>query len=139
MDKIQERQRVGQRIADFDEKEKEAKEFIESIKRAKNNVKDGLLVPMFAMLPEDIEYVSLTIRQRTMIKNQQERQRVGQRIAELRTAKGMTQSDLADRTGILRPHISRIEQGKYSVGLDTLAVIAEALGCTIDFIEKRRK
>ena len=67
----------------------------------------------------------------------QERMRIGQRIAELRHQRGMTQYELAERTGILRPHISRIEQGRYSVGLDTLAAIAEALGCTIDFVERR--
>ena len=82
-----------------------------------------------------------------MIKNEQERQRIGQRIADLRKAvewtdgngihrKGMTQTELALITGLTRTHILRIEQGKYSVGLDYLAAIAEALGCEIDFINK---
>ena len=66
------------------------------------------------------------------IKNEEQRQRIGQRIAELRNAKGMTQQDVADKTGLLRQHISRIEAGKYSVGFDTLQSIAEALGGTID-------
>ena len=69
-----------------------------------------------------------------MIKNEQERQRIGQDIAQLRKEKGMTQQDLADVTGLLRNHISRIEQGRYSVGFDTLQVIAEALGGKIDII-----
>ena len=68
------------------------------------------------------------------IKNEEQRQRIGQRIAELRNAKGMTQQDVADKTGLLRQHISRIEAGKYSVGFDTLQSIAEALGGTIDII-----
>lgn len=63
-----------------------------------------------------------------------QRQRIGQRIAEIRKAQGITQQDLADRTGIQRNHISRIEQGRYSVGFDTLQAIAEALGGTIDII-----
>lgn len=82
-----------------------------------------------------------------MIKNEQERQRIGSRIAELRKTvewtdaagirrTGMTQTDLAQITGLTRTHILRIEQGKYSVGLDYLAAIAEALGCEIDFINK---
>lgn len=62
-----------------------------------------------------------------------ERLRIGQRIAELRSQKGMTQQQLADKTGLIRAHISRIEQGKYSVGFDTLQLIAEAFGCKIDF------
>jgi transcriptional regulator with XRE-family HTH domain len=68
------------------------------------------------------------------IKNEEQRQRIGQRIAELRNANGMTQQDVADKTGLLRQHISRIEAGKYSVGFDTLQAIAEALGGTIDII-----
>lgn len=65
---------------------------------------------------------------------EEERQRIGQRIADLRKQKGMTQQDLADLTGNQRNHISRIESGKYSVGFDTLQSIAEAIGGTIDII-----
>jgi len=65
---------------------------------------------------------------------EEERQRIGQRIGDLRKAKGMTQQDIADMTGLQRNHISRIESGKYSVGFDTLQAIAEALGGTIDII-----
>ena len=36
--------------------------------------------------------------------------------------------------GIRGNHITRIEKGRYSVGLDTLAAIAEALGKKIDFV-----
>lgn len=65
---------------------------------------------------------------------EQERQRIGQRIANLRKEKGMTQQGLADIVGMQRNHISRIEAGKYSVGFDTLQAIADALGGTIDII-----
>ena len=64
-----------------------------------------------------------------------ERQRVGRRIAELRKEQNMTQAQLADRCGIAQAHIARIETGRYSVGLDTLAQIATALGRSIDFVE----
>ena len=65
---------------------------------------------------------------------EQERERIGHRIADLRKEKGMTQQGLADIVGMQRNHISRIEAGKYSVGFDTLQAIAEALGGTIDII-----
>jgi transcriptional regulator with XRE-family HTH domain len=68
-----------------------------------------------------------------MIK-EEERQRIGQRIADLRKGQGLTQNDLASMTGMQRNHISRIESGKYSVGFDTLQSIAEALGGTIDIV-----
>jgi transcriptional regulator with XRE-family HTH domain len=69
-----------------------------------------------------------------MIKNEQERQRIGQHIAQLRKEKGMTQQDLADRVEMQRSHIARIEAGRYSVGLDTLAAIAQALGKRLAFV-----
>ena len=68
------------------------------------------------------------------MEKEQQRQRIGQRIADLRTQQGMTQAQLAEHTGILRQHLSRIEQGRYSVGFDTLQTIAEALGGNIDII-----
>ena len=69
-----------------------------------------------------------------MIKNEQERQRIGQHIAQLRKEKGMTQQDLANRVEMQRSHIARIEAGLYSVGLDTLTAIAQALGKRLAFV-----
>ena len=68
-------------------------------------------------------------------KNNSERQRIGQRIAELRKERGLTQTQLAERCGLQQAHIARIEAGRYSVGLDTLAQIADALGMVIDFVK----
>ena len=75
----------------------------------------------------------------------EERKRIGQRIADLRaTVKwtdgngvhriGMSQGDLASRSGLSQSHISRIEAGRYSFRLDTLQMIAEALGGYIDIV-----
>jgi transcriptional regulator with XRE-family HTH domain len=69
-----------------------------------------------------------------MSTKEETRQRIGQRIAEIRKEKGLTQQDLADRTGIQRNHISRIEQGRYSVGFDTLQMIAEAMGGNVEIV-----
>ena len=59
---------------------------------------------------------------------------MGARIAELRKENGLTQSQLAFAAGLKQHHISRIEQGSYSVGLDTLQKIADALGKHVDLI-----
>ena len=67
--------------------------------------------------------------------NIEERQRIGKRIAEIRKECGMTQQVLADAVGLQRPHISRIEAGRYSVGLDTLSAIASAMGKKIEFVD----
>jgi len=67
-------------------------------------------------------------------KNEQERLRMGERIATLRKEQGLTQEQLGEMCGILGNHITRIEKGRYSVGLDTLSAIAKALGKRIDFV-----
>ena len=74
-----------------------------------------------------------------MNKNEQERQRIGHELAELRKKKQMTQQDVADRTGILRPHITRVELGKYNFGFDTLQNIAEALEADIKVIPRKKR
>lgn len=65
-----------------------------------------------------------------------ERKRIGQRIADIRKQQGKTQHDIAEATGLQQSHIARIEAGRYSVGLDTLAAIGDALGKDLDYIER---
>lgn len=74
--------------------------------------------------------------QRSEYSNQATRIRIGQRIAELRKEVGMTQDQLAEKTGIQRAHITRIEAGKYSVGIDLLQKIADVFGKNVDFVEQ---
>lgn len=68
---------------------------------------------------------------------QQTRDRIGLRITALRKMKGWTITELAERSGVGRGHVSRIEAGKYAVSLDILQAIAEALGMTVDLIDER--
>jgi transcriptional regulator with XRE-family HTH domain len=49
----------------------------------------------------------------------------------------MTQQDMTDATGVQRNHISRIEQGRYSVGFDTLQAIADALDADIRIVPRQ--
>ena len=68
---------------------------------------------------------------------QQTRDRIGQRIAALRKAAGLTQEELAIRAQLQRTHIGRIEAGRYAVTLETVQAIAQALGMTVDIIDPR--
>ena len=68
---------------------------------------------------------------------QQTRDRIGLRIASLRKLKEWSQQELAERAGLQRTHISRIEAGKYAVTLETIQAIAEALGMTVDIVDGR--
>ena len=63
------------------------------------------------------------------------RDRIGQRIADLRKLAGLSQEQLATKAGLQRTHISRIEAGKYAVTLETVQAIAEAFGMTVDIID----
>jgi len=65
---------------------------------------------------------------------QYERERIGKRIVELRAELGMTQTDLAELTGLKQQNIARIESGKYSTGQDILSTISHALGGRLDII-----
>lgn len=52
---------------------------------------------------------------------------VGDRIRQLRENHGISQEELADRCGIHRTHLSKIERGKISPAVVTLSRIAGAL------------
>lgn len=65
-----------------------------------------------------------------------ERERIGARIAELRKMKGLTQEQLAEKTGFTQSNIWRVETGRYSVGIDILAKLAEALDASVEIIKK---
>ena len=68
-----------------------------------------------------------------------ERVRIGQRIRELREAKGMDAKHLAFYADIDAANLCRIESGKYSVGLDILTKIGYALEMEIDFVEPKHQ
>jgi DNA-binding XRE family transcriptional regulator len=54
--------------------------------------------------------------------------RLGQRLRALRLSAGLTQAELARRTGIHRPNIARVEAGRHTPSLETLARLAAAIG-----------
>ena len=55
------------------------------------------------------------------------RKRLGKQIRALRHAKGWTQEELADRSGLHPTYIGGIERGERNVGFDNLIKIAAAL------------
>lgn len=90
---------------------------------------------------EDKEVMSNIIWREMMLKGmpfigmssgnrQGERARIGGRIRQLRETKNME----ALLAGIDAANLSRIEQGRYSVGLDILSRIAFVLGAYIDLV-----
>ncbi len=60
----------------------------------------------------------------------------GKRIRKLREKKGMTQEQLADMVGVSYKTINAIENGSRGTTVDTLDLLADGLGSTIDYIVK---
>jgi DNA-binding XRE family transcriptional regulator len=64
-----------------------------------------------------------------------ERERIGARIRELRKKKNIEAKSLAQIANIDAANLSRIEQGRYSVGIDILSKIASVLGAKIELVD----
>ena len=58
---------------------------------------------------------------------------LGQRIRDIRVQKGMTQSELAERSGMASNYIAMLERGERNPTYLTLLKIAE--GCGVDICE----
>jgi hypothetical protein len=71
-----------------------------------------------------------------MIAQEDLRPVLGANIARLRRDKDLTQQDLADRLGVSRVMLNRVETGKSSPGSELLYSIADALGVPTDFLRQ---
>ena len=72
-----------------------------------------------------------------MCDRDKERVRIGSRIKELRKESGMDAKELAQKIGIDAANLSRIEQGRFSVGIDILNKIAGVFNMSLDFVPKK--
>lgn len=64
------------------------------------------------------------------------RQIYGRRIKTIREQKGLSQQDLADRVGISRTTINKIEKGIWNFGIDTITAISANLDFFTYFFQK---
>lgn len=56
------------------------------------------------------------------------------KIAEARKAKGWSQQELADRTGIAQPNIARMETSDVDIKASTMLKLSATLGVTISYL-----
>lgn len=63
------------------------------------------------------------------------KERMAGQIKMLRERRGMTQEQLAQKSGIGRSHLARLETGKQDPTLSTLEKIAAALGVKVGRLE----
>ena len=64
------------------------------------------------------------------------RKMYGSWIRQIREAKGLTQQQLGEKMKLDRSTISKIEEGKWNFGIDTLTLFAHNLDFYLFFLEK---
>jgi transcriptional regulator with XRE-family HTH domain len=60
----------------------------------------------------------------------------GRHLRELRLARGLTQKDVEERSGVLVPYLSLLESGARMPTLTTVMRLADALGCKVSELAK---
>lgn len=58
------------------------------------------------------------------------------KLEELRKQAGLTQQELANKSGISRQHLSNIENGKVEPGMTIAINICKSLNITIDILQR---
>lgn len=67
---------------------------------------------------------------------QEESKKLGNNLKSIRTAKNITQSELAELLGVDKSFVSNIENGKNNPTLSTIASLAKALKVSVDELFK---
>jgi transcriptional regulator with XRE-family HTH domain len=60
------------------------------------------------------------------------KRRFGQRLRELRQARGLSQEKLAEQADLSVTYVSSLERGRYNPSLRNLMKLARALGCRVE-------
>jgi len=66
------------------------------------------------------------------------RERVAKNIIDYRKSVGLSQENLAKRSGVSRSHLGKIENARYSMNIDTIEKIARALDIEADVLFEPR-
>lgn len=74
--------------------------------------------------------------QKAELGRQEVRRKIGTQISEARERKGYSIRELAAKCGVSYVTISKIENGKFNVGLDVIARIASVLGLEVELVMK---
>lgn len=67
-------------------------------------------------------------------KNDLQATQIGMRILKMRKELGLTQEDLADRSGLSQSFLTCVERGEKGLGFDSIIKISRALGTSTDYL-----
>lgn len=113
-----------------EDKDEEIRVFIAEAILFEEDAKDVIDSITIALKREKIDF--LFIRR----DKNQERERIGKAIKEIREEKDLEAKELAQKADIDAANLSRIEQGKFSTGIDTMNKIASALDAKLEIVPK---
>ncbi|PHB24741.1 transcriptional regulator [Bacillus pseudomycoides] len=58
----------------------------------------------------------------------------GDRLKKFRLRNDLTLQELGEKTGLKKPFLSMVENGKRKVSVDTISKLSEILGCSTDYL-----
>lgn len=79
----------------------------------------GMITPLYTVIPDE----------------QDERERIGREISELRKASGLSQTELGARIGCDRSYIAKIENGRQHISINVLFKITTELGASVEIVK----
>ena len=79
----------------------------------------GMSTPLYTIIPDE----------------QDERERIGREISELRKASGLSQTELGARIGCDRSYIAKIENGRQHISINVLFKITTELRARVEIIK----
>jgi transcriptional regulator with XRE-family HTH domain len=91
------------------------------------------------VLLQDQLYIGLMSKQSKPKNAASGKEVLGQRLARIRKERGLTQQQLAERTGVIQVLISDYERGKLRLNADMIVRFAEALNVTTDELLRGKK
>ena len=65
-------------------------------------------------------------------KNKQSLENISESVRTHRTNKGWSQLELANRAGLDRKTVNRVENGRYAPSVETLLLVGDALGVSMN-------
>ena len=70
-----------------------------------------------------------------MCKKNNNRERIGSKLRQIRESRGLSQLRLAEFAGVNRSTVIKIEGGKFNPSLELLSRLAEPMGARVELVE----
>ena len=88
---------------------------------------------------EDSPYIGDMPKKSKLAPTAAQKETLGLRLAQVRKERGLTQVELAERTGLIQVVVSDYERGRLRLPADMAVRFAEILGVTVDELLQPRK